>query len=1251
MKGDFSRDVFHAANHTSAVLLGQGGLLTDSDWKEQSDLVRYRIETEARDVIGPCGGPIDAAAFALSGTLQPFAIDSDAGSPGAVWIATADGFILHSTDSGVTWAALDSGTSLSLHAVRFAGAAGWAVGHHGAVLHTPDTGVTWVAQQAGTAVTLRALAVADASNVWAAGDAGVVVFSDDGGATWTQKSITNAQLNDVAFTGIFRGVTVGAGGALYVTNDGGTTWQQRTSNTTESLRAAAFVDASNAWVVGDGGTILHTADGGETWTAQASGQTVRLLAVDFTSATTGVAVGDNGTLIQTSNGGATWTALATGLTEDLRSVALLGNEALYLGAGPQVHSTSLLIGATTDVPLPLMSLSIGAGRYYVQGTLCEVEAPVSYYNQPDRGRPARLAPGPHLVFVQAWQRHLSAIESPAIREVALGEADPSSRAKTIWQVRTLPLAAASPSALTCASAVPELDAFAWPPAARMTARAEPQAAPTSLCDIGAAAGFRRLENQLYRVEIQQGGATPRFKWSRENGSVAFAIESIGAPSATSPVETAVRLRSRGRDSNLDLATGDWVEIVNDDLMLEDRAGPLFQFKHDGTDALEIVLDGAVPASLAADPSRHPLLRRWEQKPTGQAAVDLLEEAWIDLEDGVQVRFELGGTYRPGDYWLIPARTVTADVEWPRDDSNVPLPQPPKGIEDRICRLGIIDVAADGTITGQSDCRNLFPPLTALDQLLYVSGDGQDGAPGTALPQALVVRVARGRFPMPGVTVQFGVESGNGSIAGAAPGTPLDVSTDANGLAQCLWTLDADQSAAARHQVVTAHLLDGTGAVIASSVVRFAATATLTLVGVGGDGQDAPANTALAQPLEVRVANGQTPFAGAQINFAVVAGGGSITSANPVATSAQGLASASWQLGGAGTQRVEAQWLDGGGAVIQSVAFNGQVREAAAGGGGGCSITVGEGGDFPKLTTEIVNKLLEKQGGRLCLCFMAGVHDIEELAAEGNGQFRLSIHGCGRAATLRINRPIAFNRFEAIELSDVTLEVGEGAGVVFAGCDDVQVANLQVLAPSGTDRPVLFFRAARAVRVDHCVVTRRGGGLSLLFDEECESMAVIGCEIQGMVCFYGRPGSVAVPTEPPPELDMRAVLLEQGRGRLRLLSNRLDLIYIGRSMFAQIAEVASGQSRIIRGLIADALIEGNTFLVSSSVFISARLSLTGCAFMGERDDNDPTVARFISGAAAVCGTVADQFGDGYIIRIITPKGFTEKAANMAFILSP
>src|SRR5262249_13959435 len=153
----------------------------------------------------------------------------------------------------------------------------------------------------------------------------------------------------------------------------------------------------------------------------------------------------------------TWSAVASGSTQAIRGIAGVSGQVWYVADGAVVHEVDLDTAVHTQNTLPALSLSIGEGRYYVRGTLCEVERPVSYYNQPDRGRPPRLTPGIHLVFVQVWQRHMSTLEAPSIREVALGDADPSSRAKTVWQVKTLPLPSSSPAVWNCMSDITEWD--------------------------------------------------------------------------------------------------------------------------------------------------------------------------------------------------------------------------------------------------------------------------------------------------------------------------------------------------------------------------------------------------------------------------------------------------------------------------------------------------------------------------------------------------------------------------------------------------------------------------------------------------------------------------------------------------------------------------------------------------------------------------------------------------------------------------
>ncbi len=74
--------------------------------------------------------------------------------------------------------------------------------------------------------------------------------------------------------------------------------------------------------------------------------------------------------------------------------------------------------------------------------------------------------------------------------------------------------------------------------------------------------------------------------------------------------------------------------------------------------------------------------------------------------------QVAGTPRPGDYWLIPARSFNHDVEWPQGEL------PPHGIGRHYSRLALVELN-DGQFSRREDCRFLFSSLTDLRALTAV----------------------------------------------------------------------------------------------------------------------------------------------------------------------------------------------------------------------------------------------------------------------------------------------------------------------------------------------------------------------------------------------------------------------------------------------------------------------------------------------------------------------------------------------------
>jgi Family of unknown function (DUF6519) len=358
------------------------------------------------------------------------------------------------------------------------------------------------------------------------------------------------------------------------------------------------------------------------------------------------------------------------------------------------------------------ALTIGPGRYYVDGLLCQNEVALDYLNQPDYPNAPAIAAlmtkanaTAMIVYLRVWRRLITALEDPSIRETALGGADTAVRVKTAWQVRVLPVAPTTPGALACGDIVPDWTALAASGTGLMSARALPVQAATNPCLLPPGAGYTRLENQLYRVEIHKPGplATATFKWSRENGSIVTTIEKFNGLQLT--------VHDLGRDETLGFSNGQWVELLDTATEVAGLPGPLFQIDH-VDEATRLVVLKTVPTAI--DLALSPRLRRWDSAGDISLVAPAGGDGWVTLEEGVEVVFEAGG-YRTGDYWLIPARTVTGTVEWPFTS-----PQPPHGDKVHVCRLAVAAFIG-GEIQSLQDCRKSFSPLAEPPPALHVAG--------------------------------------------------------------------------------------------------------------------------------------------------------------------------------------------------------------------------------------------------------------------------------------------------------------------------------------------------------------------------------------------------------------------------------------------------------------------------------------------------------------------------------------------------
>lgn len=405
-------------------------------------------------------------------------------------------------------------------------------------------------------------------------------------------------------------------------------------------------------------------------------------------------------------------------------------------------------------------LRIDWGRIYVEGLLCELEQPATYLTQPQYPLPdtsmfnpissptspasplspasptspinaGRLSNGTYIAYLDAWQREVNYLDDPQIQEVALGGPDTTTRLQTTWQVKLLRVSTTNNNTDGCDTAFATWTTLTQRPTGKLNVQTKQATATQDPCLLPPSAGYRRVENQLYRVEVHRGGtlAQTTFKWSRDNGTVETIIEKVQGGVLT--------VADTGKDEVLNFTVGNWVEIVDNLSELNRNPQRLYQITAIQPETREITLD---VANLARTGVGKMKLRRWDQSGVGATANGIAASgAWIDVEDGIQVQFS-AGTYQVGDYWLVPARTVTGSIEWPQVGGAFQQ-QSPVGVHHVFTRLALLK-ANNGSIT-VVDCRKVFRPLTNLHASdIYYDNSGCLGSSATTVQEALDILCRR-----------------------------------------------------------------------------------------------------------------------------------------------------------------------------------------------------------------------------------------------------------------------------------------------------------------------------------------------------------------------------------------------------------------------------------------------------------------------------------------------------------------------------
>lgn len=430
-----------------------------------------------------------------------------------------------------------------------------------------------------------------------------------------------------------------------------------------------------------------------------------------------------------------------------RSLRQLTRDLLGPYAGP-ADNLGFAIGTSGS------NFTIAWGHYYVEGLLAvnepwlpaDATTPLLYELQdafPFPGAVEKFESNkPYFFYLDVWQRPVTWLEDDALRETALGGPDTALRSQLVWQVRAVnrPGTRAADfdsvdeaekwlsenvkrhpvSSARTGFRLPLMKAFVDP-------KDNPDDTPCVADPLG---GYTGLENQLYRVEIhaapveddRPNSGPITFKWSRDDGSVVAAwVDHDGHDLIVEGV----------RDTAHGFSAGQWVEITDKVGELRGVPGVMVRLMKVEKDHLTYDPASASGSLPTIDDLVNPIVRRWDHgHSTGQAMLDgaivLEEDKDYALERGIKIRFPKQHAeaadkrrYATGDYWAFPARTATADIEWPyvmqamvgQPSIKVYQDKEPDGVEHVYAPLALATFKNEGMDTPKSLQRKIAPLWT------------------------------------------------------------------------------------------------------------------------------------------------------------------------------------------------------------------------------------------------------------------------------------------------------------------------------------------------------------------------------------------------------------------------------------------------------------------------------------------------------------------------------------------------------------
>ena len=427
-------------------------------------------------------------------------------------------------------------------------------------------------------------------------------------------------------------------------------------------------------------------------------------------------------------------------------------------------------------------LFIGPGTLYLGGERLDLDAPVDYALQPDwldfssdplwrvPAVPAAAGTSYEVVYLLASEQEVSAVEDPALADVALGGPDTMQRQRILQHFVRQP----SPSgglddswnavvgSLQSTGLQFHAATMSAESAARLLVSFTNPTVAAGPCQPVMTGGYLGAENQMIRVMVASADTSgvPTIVWGFDDASFLHRIQAAAFDPSTG--NTTLTLASAPVDSYHTPVVGQAVEVLRDaaqltatsPVQLQDTdfiASPagavtMLTSAYDPTQR-QLVVSGQLPPDYQSAAAPQLFLRVWQTTvaaPPGQPIpLVTVNQAGTAADTGVAVTLSSGtGAFHHGDFWRFALRPIQPAIVYP--GRYLTDPQPPDGPRTWACPLAVLEWEA-----GSATVLHAVPRFAGLAELTAKGGcctvdvGPSDVDGGASLPYLLARYANRG----------------------------------------------------------------------------------------------------------------------------------------------------------------------------------------------------------------------------------------------------------------------------------------------------------------------------------------------------------------------------------------------------------------------------------------------------------------------------------------------------------------------------